>query len=332
MQLPSWGAPALFARARSQRFRPTLVGDALREQLLACTGDPDPFATMYRDVEILAFRVESPLPHWLFSTFGLAPVRSSQPLAGTHTELTIRVPVGRTPLPPDWPAALLAHLVRHIRQRDVSIEQGHYMDLHRPVRQGSQLTGLSFVTDPLLGIVDGPLTLTQFTYAVGLTTADLHAALAWDPLKFTGVLGDVFPLGLSDPDRADVAADAQAADRIIAATKAEGSSIGAASVRLLDAEPGGRIDVDTSGARAILRAMRHRLPFGRSFALVEAAGSAWLLFEPAADPALTPQDQGLRVQTPDTLRNELLATLDASPGKYSFVSAPLTLHVVDTST
>lgn len=332
MQLPSWGAPKLFARAHPQRFRPALVGDTLRERLISCTGDPDPFATSYRGVDILAFRVDAPLPHWLFSTFGLTPVRSSQPLAGTHTELTFRVPVGTDPLPPEWPAALLAHLVRHIRHRGLSIEPGHYMDLHHPVRPNARLTGLSFVADPILGLVDGPLARTQFTYAVGLTTADLQAALAWDPLKFTGVLGDVFPLGLSDPDRADTAADLQAAARIAAATAAEGSSIGAASVRLLDTEPGGRIDVDVAGARAILRAMRHRLPFDRSFALVEDTGNAWLLFEPARAAELSPQDQGMVVHTPDNLRNELLATVDAEPGKYSFVSAPLTLHVVDTST
>lgn len=332
MQLPSWGAPELFARAHPQRFRPALVGDALRERLISCTSDPDPFATSYRGVDILAFRVDAPLPHWLYSTFGLAPVRSSQPLAGTHTELTFRVPVGTHPLPPVRPAALLAHLVRHIRNRGLSIEPGHYMDLRHPVRPDARLTGLSFVTDPILGLVDGPLALAQFTYAVGLTTADLEAALAWDPLKLTGVLGDVFPLGLSAPERADLAADPQAAARIAAATAADGSSIGAASVRLLDAEPGGRVDVDIAGARAILRAMRHRLPFDRSFALVEDTGNAWLLFEPDTTAALLPQDQGLLIHTPENLRNEILATLDAKPGKYSFVSAPLTLHVVDTST
>ena len=78
--------------------------------------------------------------------------------------------------------------------------------------------------------------------------------------------------------------------------------------------------------------MRHRLPFDRSFALVEDTGNAWLLFEPDTTAELLPQDQGLLIHTPANLRNEILATLDTKPGKYSFVSAPLTLHVVDTST
>lgn len=308
------------------------MGDAVRERLLSVTGDHSPFATVYREVEILAFRVEAPLPHFLFSTFGLSPVRSSLPLAGTHTELTLRVPAGESPLPPEWPARILAYLIRHIRRGGRTIEPGHYMDLQQPVCQGSALTALSFVADPLLGLVDSPLALTQFTYAVGLTTTDLQEALAWDPVKFTGVLGDVFPLGLSDPARTNVSADPAAAHRIAQATAAEGSSIGAAGVRLLDVEPSGRIDVDVSGANAILRAMRHRLPFGRSFALVADNGEAWLLFESATHPGIRSQDQGLLVHTTPELRNEILATVDPRPGRYEFVTAPLSLHVVNTRT
>ena len=328
MHLPEWGAPELFSRAHQQRFRPAAVGDAVRERLLELTGDAHPFAAQYGDVEILAFRISHPVDHYLFSTFGLAPVRSSLPLAGTHTELTLRVPAAGAPLPPGWPAAVLGRLVRHIRRTGRPIEPGHYFDFHAPVADGARLSAFSFVADPLLGVIDSRLAMVRFTYAVGLTARDLEDALAWDPLKFTGVLGDTFPLGLSDPARADVATHRAARRIVAAATAREGSTVGAVESRLLGVEGTGRIDVSVDGARAILRAMRHRLPFGRPFALV--AGRNWLLFDPDLPGAIAAEEDGLRVPTSPDVRNEILAKLDATPGTYRLVTAPLELHVVDT--
>lgn len=315
----------LASRARSG---PTTGGDAIRAHVTAATGAREPFAFGFGDFDVLVYRVASPLPHYLYVTYGLSRVQSPSPVAGTQTELTMRTPAS-VPVPYAWPAEHLAAMVRSVRSSGQEIAPGHYLRLGSPIPGAASLAGFTFVTDPLLGVIEPPTGRVRFTYAVGVTEAELEGALSWDPVKFTGALGDAYPLGLTDPDRADMMKDPQAKARVLEAAGEEGASIGAEPAKLLRVLPGGAVDLDTRAARALLRAARYRLRFSRPFALV--CGAAWLKFDPGLGPGATLEagEHHLLVPATDDVVNELLATFDAAPGTYRLRTVPLVVEVVD---
>lgn len=310
----------------SSRIRrgPLLGGDAVRDHIANVTGAAEPFGFDFDELTVLAHHVDAPIPHVLYTTFGLSRVQSSVPVAGTQTELTMRVPAD-SPVPYAWPAERLATMVTQIRRTGNDIEPGHYMRLARPAAPSAVIEGFTFVVDPVLGVIDTPTGTVRFTYAVGLTARELEAALSWDPMAFTGVLGEYVPLGITDPSRADVHEIPEAKARAEAGARVEGSSISAVHAKLLDIDETGRVDMDPASAQALLRAARFRLPHGKSFALLH--GEHWLRLSPGA----SYEAPGTHLQLPATrlLIDEISATFDPTPGTYTFRSAPLTIHVVD---
>lgn len=309
------------------RRGPRLGGDAIRDHVAAVTGSTDAFIFAFDELEVHCYYVDTPLPHFLYSTFGLSRVRSGIPVAGTQTELVLRTPA-TTPVPYAWPAEQLASMVRMIRRADEEIAPGHYLRLARPVDGEAQIAGFTFVIDPLLGVIEPATGIVRFTYAVGLTREELEAALCWDPLKFTGVLGDYVALGITDPDRADILQTPEARERFEAGMASEGSSISAVHAKLLDTDEHGRIHLDLDAAHAVLRAARHRLPFGRSFALV--GERTWLRISPMS--SFEADASHVDIEATSQFIHELLAIFDTTPGIYRFHSAPVEMHVVDPST
>lgn len=299
--------------------RPRLGGDAIRARLSEVTGCADVFTFAFDGVDVLAFFVQEPLPHVLYCTYGVSAVNSSQKVAGTQTELTMRVP--DTDLPEKWPAEQLARMARRLRRTGREIAPGHHMTTPR-----GKVPAYLFVTDPVLGLIDGPTGLIRFTYAVGLTAEDYESVLQWDPVKFAGVLGDVFPLGLTDPAREPLAAHPEAKRRVEEATVAEGSSLGAVLASYLETDESGRVDLDIVAARALLRGARHRLKHSRPFALVR--GETWFMLDPRAERSEFAADHILLAATRD-VANELLAVFDAVPGTYTLRTCPVTLQVID---
>ena len=312
--------------ASRARKGPPTGGDAIVAHVAAATGAGDPFVFGFGDLEVRAYRVEDPLPHVLYVTLGLSRTRSAVPVAGTQTELTLRVPA-LAPVPYAWPAEQLAAMARQVRSSGYEIAPGHYLHLGTPLAGAAAMSGFTFVTDPVLGIIDPPTGIVRFTYAVGVTAPELEAALAWDPLKFTGVLGDAIPLGLTDPEREDIMRDPQVRARVEEGAAVEGSSISAELATLLSTTPSGQIDMDPRAARSLLRAARYRARFGKPFALV--GGDTWLRLGPGAQ--FEADDTHVQLPATGTLVNELLATFDDAPGTYPLRSAPVVIHVVDTT-
>ena len=301
------------------RRGPRTGGEVVRGHIAQAAGGEDAYVFSYRRVEVHAYVLSEPVPHVLYCTYGKSRVESSQPVAGTQTELTLRVP-GAPALPDEWPARLLARAARD------DIEPGHYLVLDNP--RGT-LSGFVFVTDPVLGVVDGPTGLIRFTYAVGMNGDDVEQMLSWDPLKFVAFVGDRVPLGLSSTDRDPISADPQDRALLEEAVGSEGSSIGAMHARYLEVDDEGRVDLDPAAARALLRAARHRLLHGRSFALLN--GETWLLLNPH-EAATELTENHIIVAATAAFAHELLATFDAVPGVYSLRTAPLEFRVVDPTT
>lgn len=287
------------------------------------------------DTAVLVYRVEAPVAHLLYVTYGLSRTRSSAPVAGIQDELIIRVPAES--VPPVWPVLRLRNLARYQKASGYPVEPGHYMDLRAPVQEGASLSGFIFVSDPCVPLLSAPTGRVRFINAVPVTADELDAALRWDPLKFAGLLGDALPLGISDPTRASLLIDASFTHPLTSLTERDGSSIAAVSSSYFAVDASGRIDLTTHAAGDLLRAMTWRLGYGRPFAVVGEGETGWARFLPAeggdepgivygADPASGPH---LSVSVNRALRHEVLAVLDTVPGPYRFTSAPMSIHVID---
>ena len=306
------------------RRGPSTGGDLVLERLAAATGGAQSYTFSYAEVDVLAFLVDDPLPHVLYCTFGLSQVESSQRVAGTQTELTLRIPMDDGVFPPEWPAQQLARMARNVVRSGVEIEPGHYLS----TASGS-LAGFVFVADPILGCAEGPTGRVQFTYAAGLVGDDLERMLRWDPVKFAGVLGEHVPLGLTDPARAPLSSDPQVRVLLDDASHTDGSSIGANTAKYLDVDVAGRVDLDERAAAALLRAARYRLLFGKSYALIR--NDTWLMFDPKAIDLELAEDH-IVVPGRADVANELLAVFDTAPGTYALTTVPLTFQVIDPTT
>lgn len=302
---------------RGARRGPRLGGDAIREHLSGALGEADAFPFEFHGMQVLAFFADAPFPHILYCTFGLSHVNSSQKVAGTQTELTMRVP--HASLPPSWPAEHLARMAARMRRTGNDIAPGHYITM-----RDADIPAYVFVTDPVLGVLDAPTGLVRFTYAVGLAGDDVERMLQWDPVRFAGAVGEVQPLGVTDPQRPPVSAYPAVRQRVEEAVAAEGSSISAMLAETLVVEPGG-VRVDREAARDIVRGARHRLLHGRTFALV--SGDSWLMFDPDASATEFGQSHVV-VPAEPRVAHEILAVFDDAPGEYALTTAPLSITVI----
>lgn len=282
------------------------------------------------EIAVLVYRLEEPVPHYLFVTYGLSGTRSSAPVAGTQGELTLRTPTEGAP--ERWPVDRLRRLARYRRASGNPIEPGHYMDVRAPVCEGASLSGFIFVADPIVPLLSAPTGRVRFIDAVPVTADELDAALRWDPLKFAGLLGETLPLGIGPHDRASLLDDASFARTLSSLTDRDGSSVAAVASSYFAVDASGRIDLTTHAAAHLLRAMTWRLGYERPFAVV--GDDAWARFVPADSPAVAygdDPDSGphLSVSVDRALRHEFLAVLDNAPGAYRLTTAPLAIHVID---
>ncbi|MHA2788539.1 suppressor of fused domain protein [Corynebacterium sp. S7] len=312
------------------RFSPKVGGTAIKAAFNDAFGNQDPIVYEYGDIPVLSYRVDREVPHYFYSTFGISRVNSATPIAGTQTELTMRVAADE-PLPPAWPAQLLSRVAEYITSTGNDLEPGHHMDFGLPLIDDSTLSALIFVNDPALGIVETKTGPVRFTYAIGVTARDLGDALNWDARKFAGVLGNYYPLGLTDPQRDSLRDDPEAFKILRNATEEQGSSLSAAMADYLDFtdKPTLRIDITTVAAEQLLRAVRYRIRFDKSFALV--SRKKWIEVVPGeGEPVLADDHLGLPIS--EKLATEILAVFDSEPGIYTMTTQPLSIHVIDPNT
>ena len=311
---------------------PRLGGDAISEHIAARTQDfgpdfspdfntaPEPFTFAFDELEVRAYSVEAPVPHYLYVTFGLSRVRSSVPVAGTQTELTMRVPHSG-PVPFVWPAEQLATMVASVWRSGNDIAPGHHFTAK------NLPGGFLFITDPVLGHIDPPTGIVRFTQALWVTPDELEAALCWDVSAFAQVITEHLPLGVGDGERGSVLGVPSIRKRVDAAALREGSSLGAVEAKILDVDATGRIDLDVNAAKALIRAARYRLRFGRRFALVR--NNVWVMLAP--DVGFEADETHMQLDGSVDLANEIIATVDPLPGTYHLTAAPVTLHIVGNS-
>jgi hypothetical protein len=123
--------------------------------------------------------------HLHFSTFGYSSLYYDEESVGAEWsgfgfEMTFRL---ASPLPPpeepNWVINLLQNLAKYVFKSGKIFEPQHWIPANGPIRQDSDtdLVGLAFVTDPVLGQIDSPHGAVSFVQAFGLTSVEVDDLL-----------------------------------------------------------------------------------------------------------------------------------------------------------
>ncbi|MBA3549933.1 MAG: suppressor of fused domain protein [Nannocystis sp.] len=163
------------------------------------TPSPLPAIAVYEGVRPL---------HWHFVSYGLSELfeKSSEDpnVSGFGFELTMRTPrAADETTPPAWPLRALQGLGRYVLGRRQGFDTGHCAELGGSIAQGqgSALTCLACVPDPLLGKINTPFGSLLFLQVVGITADELAAMQRLDHEGVVNLLGELDFHGITDPTR-----------------------------------------------------------------------------------------------------------------------------------
>jgi hypothetical protein len=299
-------------------------------------GGPDPLDG------ISIYRVDEPLPHWHFVTYGFSELyekESPRPeISGFGFELTLRVKRGAGETePPPFAWNVLQNLARYVFESGPAFGHGHIMELNGPIasRSDTRITAIGFAPDPDLPAIETPHGRMEFLQVLGMTDDEIQAARAWDKSSFFELLAKEHPRWILDLERSSVLEDDAVRREVRRRTEEEGSStaVVAASEQSVAAGPAShavRWTVGASVADSIRRILPGRVPFGRTLKIAGLDGQ--VVLEPGEGNAATLREDGVLVLTltGDTARS--LATLiQPQRGQYRLKELPgLLIEVVPT--
>jgi hypothetical protein len=113
---------------------------------------------------------------WCYLTYGISDLAEKQgthpALSGLGYELTMRVPGGSEPTPPDWPIPLLNNLARYLRPKRYDIVDSEPLLFNAPLIASlpTTLTAVMLADDVQFGYgMDTPNGYVQFRQVVGIT-------------------------------------------------------------------------------------------------------------------------------------------------------------------
>ncbi|MCU4184886.1 suppressor of fused domain protein [Acidiferrimicrobium sp. IK] len=189
--------------------------------------------------EVTAHRVGDP-DHWHLVTYGLSELHRPDPadvvaqappgdpdaaLSGWGFELTLRL--AGSDEEPLWAVDLLTNLAAYVWAGGHPFAAGHHLDLRGPIRLDSEsaLTAAVVVTDPTLGVMDGPLGTVELLQVVGLTADELELCRSWSTDAVVDLLARDNPLLVTDIARRSVLADPGIAGEVAARARADGSEL-----------------------------------------------------------------------------------------------------------
>jgi len=167
--------------------------------------------------------------HWHLVTYGLSELRSKESpdrlLSGWGFELTLRLAGGGEE--PLWAVDLLANLAAYVWTSGHPFAAGHHLDLSGSIRLDttSPITAAAIVTDPGLGMLDGPFGKVQFLEVVGLTAGELELCRSWSTEGVLDLLARDHPMLVTVLDRTDVSGDARWHDEIALRSARDGSAL-----------------------------------------------------------------------------------------------------------
>ncbi|XRQ09743.1 suppressor of fused domain protein [Actinomadura welshii] len=290
---------------------------------------------------ISAYPRTDPVPHWHFVSYGMSELfqkESENPdVSGWGFEFTFRV--ARDPAedkPPMWAPNLLQNLARYVFSSGNPFGPGHHINANGPLnadRTDTDVTALTFVTDPELGEISTPHGRLVFLQAVGLTGDEYGALGKWNADDLMNVLAPHLPLFVTDIERRSLLTDPAIARAVDEGIARDGSSGGTLYVPKVEWVRGGgatTLRIGAYQAPKVADYLAGRLPYGRPLALQGDDGL--LAFEPADAFAVEePSDGLLVVHVPPGALDELRAAFRPVAGSTPVRSLPgLTVEIVPT--
>jgi suppressor of fused len=270
-----------------------------------------------------------PVPHWHLIGYAM-----TAPYEERGYEFTLRIPraAGETEAP-NWALAHLESLASYVSRNDNDFAVGHYIEYPNPIdpdRPGSAIRAGGFVLDPELGQARssrGEITFLQF---VGITTAELHAAQAWNVEGLIGALEPPLPRLLTDLDRTSLAESPDVARMVREGARRDGSGTGYLFFHQLAAstDDGVRVQIGAQHVPQFAHILPGRIPHGNALILTGGSGLP-VVFLAGPEFGHNQTDHALEIILPGTASEELAATIAVEPGDYRISSLPgLTVTVL----
>ncbi len=266
--------------------------------------------------------------HWHYVTYGLTQLfdeETSFParpgVSGWGFELTFRLARQAGAEPPTWPVHMLQRLARYVFRSSNIFRPGDHMELNGPMGglRNTQLEAVLFTADPQLEPIETRNGSISFVQVVGATKDEVDAVRDWRCDGFLELAADRNPLLVTYPGRGSLLADADFAKACKKGARTDGSSHGssfASVVRWDRLGTGLEITVGAIAVRDLLRMLRLRLPYNRTFKLVGRGVS--VVFAPGLAPGSKVEGSELVLAVPWDAASMMAETLETKRGRYEW--------------
>ena len=266
--------------------------------------------------------------HWHYVTYGLTqlydadnrfPARKA--VSGYGFELTFRVARQQGDEAPAWPVHMLQRLARYVFRSSNVFRSGDHMELNGPLGglRNTQLEAVLFTQDPQLPELDTRNGKVTFVQVVGATRDEVDAVRDWRCDGFLELVAERNRLLVTYPGRGSLMAD----EAFVAACKKgarnDGSSHGSSFASAVKWERIGdelEITVGAIAVRDLLRMLRLRLPYNRTFKLVGRRSS--VVFAPGLAPGWKAEGSELVLAVPWDAASMMAEILRAERGRYEW--------------
>ncbi|HEY1174294.1 MAG TPA: suppressor of fused domain protein [Verrucomicrobiae bacterium] len=172
---PGWDAIDARLRPIYPGIEPQHWGTVIKHML----GGPDPIdgVSVYPCAQVSG-------KHHHYVTYGFSSLYYDEEAVGGDFskygfELTFRLKpeADEGDVPPVWVVNLIQNIARYVFKTGKCFDDFHWIPANGPIRAESEteITGLIFVTDPVLGVIATPHGEVKFLQMVGVTDAEINA-------------------------------------------------------------------------------------------------------------------------------------------------------------
>ncbi len=172
--VPGWEA----IDARLAQFYPGVEPEHFGTIIKYMLGGPDPLDGISR-----YHSTSGGVPHQHIISYGFSELYYDEEAAGQECskygfELTFRLKPFKADIKENiWPGNLMQNIARYVFESGNWFEEYHWMPANGPIRADTEtaITGLIFVIDPELGVIDTPHGSVEFLQMVGVTENEINA-------------------------------------------------------------------------------------------------------------------------------------------------------------
>lgn len=266
--------------------------------------------------------------HWHYVTYGLTQLfddDSSFPaqegVSGFGFELTFRVARHAGTDAPFWPVQMLQRLARYVFRSSNIFRPGDHMELNGPLGglRNTQLEAVLFTEDPQLSTLETRSGTVTFVQVFGATGDEVDAVRDWRCDGFLELASARNELLVTYPGRSSMMSDPEFARACKKGARRDGSSHGssfASVVRWAKVGEGVEITVGAIAVPDLLRMLRLRLPYNRTFKLVGRRAS--IVFVPGLGSGWQPDGVELVLSVPWDAAGAMAEELEPKRGRYEW--------------